>query len=111
MPWSRQSWAMVFSPTSACRRMWTICGSLNRLLRIESAPLPGRILPFPVVQFSGGRSAALKDLRFVAHREINLDLRVYNAYAGRYKISHDTVVTVTREGNRLMAEPTDDSKF
>jgi len=55
--------------------------------------------------------AALKDLRFVAHREINLDPRVYNAYAGRYKIAHDTVVTVTREGNRLMAEPTDDSKF
>src|SRR5262245_17301622 len=53
--------------------------------------------------------AALKDLRFVAHREINLDPRVYNAYAGRYKIAHDTVVTVTREGNRLMAEPTDDS--
>jgi hypothetical protein len=43
-------------PTSACRRMWTICGSLNRLLRIESAPLTGRILPFPVVQFSGSRS-------------------------------------------------------
>src|SRR5215471_1908803 len=56
MPWSRHSWPMVFSPTSACRRMWTICGSLNRLLRIESAPLAGRILPFPVVQFSGGRS-------------------------------------------------------
>ena len=28
-------------------------------LAIESAPLPGRILPIPVVQFSGGRSLRL----------------------------------------------------
>src|SRR5262249_13499657 len=62
MPWSRQSWPMVFAPSSACRRMWTIWGSLNRLLRIESAPLTGRILPFGVVQFSGGRSSATVEI-------------------------------------------------
>src|SRR5262245_37795312 len=62
MPWSRQSWATVFSPTSACRSIWTIWVSLKRLLRIESAPLLGRILPFPVVQISGGRSDSKQGL-------------------------------------------------
>ena len=47
---------MGFPPASACLRMATIWDSLNRLLRIEFAPFPGRILPLQVVQFPGGRS-------------------------------------------------------
>lgn len=35
-----------------------------------------------------------------------VDPKVYDAYVGRYRIAPDMVLTVTREGDRLMAEPT-----
>ena len=40
-----------------------------------------------------------------------MDPKVYDAYVGRYEIGHVTIVTFTREGDRLMAQPTDDAKF
>jgi CubicO group peptidase (beta-lactamase class C family) len=35
-----------------------------------------------------------------------VDPKVFDAYAGRYRVTPDIVLTVTREGDKLMAEPT-----
>ena len=42
-----------------------------------------------------------------AERKVaKVDPKVYDAYAGRYQIAPGMVLTVTRDGDRLMAEPT-----
>ncbi len=41
-----------------------------------------------------------------ARREITLDPKIYDAYAGQYEIAPGFVLTVTREGNKLMAQAT-----
>ena len=55
--------------------------------------------------------SGLKNTKPIAHKAVELDPRVYDAYVGRYEIAHETVVTVTREGDHLMAQPTNDGKF
>jgi hypothetical protein len=37
--------------------------------------------------------------------------KVYDAYVGRYEIGHESIVTFTREGDRLMAQSTNEGKF
>ena len=40
-----------------------------------------------------------------------VDPKVYDAYVGRYEIGPETIVTFTREGDRLMAQPDDEGKI
>ncbi|MDQ3799146.1 MAG: serine hydrolase [Acidobacteriota bacterium] len=41
-----------------------------------------------------------------ARREITLDPKIYDTYAGQYEIAPGFVLTVSREGNKLMAQAT-----
>jgi CubicO group peptidase (beta-lactamase class C family) len=38
-------------------------------------------------------------------KAVRVDPKVYDAYAGRYRLSPDAVLTVTREGDRLIVQP------
>lgn len=44
------------------------------------------------------------------HKVAKVDPKVFDAYAGRYRLTPDLILTVTREGDRLMAEPTGQPK-
>jgi CubicO group peptidase (beta-lactamase class C family) len=55
--------------------------------------------------------SGLKNTTPIAHKAAKVDPKIYNTYVGRYEIAHETVVTVTREGDRLMAQPTNDGKI
>jgi CubicO group peptidase (beta-lactamase class C family) len=55
--------------------------------------------------------SGLKNTTPVAHKMAKVDPILYDAYVGRYAIAHETVVTVTREGDHLMAQPTNDGKI
>jgi CubicO group peptidase (beta-lactamase class C family) len=54
--------------------------------------------------------SGLKNTKPIAHKTTKVDPNVYDAYVGRYKIGHDTIVTFTREGDRLMAQPIGEGK-
>jgi D-alanyl-D-alanine carboxypeptidase len=41
---------------------------------------------------------------------VKVDPKIYDAYAGKYELAPTFVLTVTREGDRLMTEPTGQSK-
>lgn len=56
-----------------------------------------------------GRSG-LKSTRPIAHKVAKVDPKIYDQYIGRYAINHEAVVTVTREGDKLMVQPSDDAK-
>jgi CubicO group peptidase (beta-lactamase class C family) len=53
----------------------------------------------------------LKNTTPIAHKTVKVDPKIYEAYVGRYKIANETIVTITCEENRLMAQPTGDAKF
>ena len=55
--------------------------------------------------------SGLKNTKPIAHKVAKVDPKVYDAYVGRYEIGHETIVTFTREGDRLMAQPTNEGKF
>ena len=55
--------------------------------------------------------SGLKNTRPISHKAAKVDPKVYDAYVGRFEIGHETIVTFTREGDRLMAQPTGDGKF
>jgi hypothetical protein len=46
-----------------------------------------------------------------ARKEVKLDPKVYDAYVGRYAVGPDTILTLTREGDRLMAQPNNEGKI
>ena len=50
--------------------------------------------------------SGLKNTKPIAHKVAKVDPKMYDAYVGRYEIGHETIVTVTREGDHLMAQPT-----
>ncbi|WP_250847069.1 serine hydrolase [Aquisphaera insulae] len=54
--------------------------------------------------------AGLKSPAPIAHRAVRVDPRIFDAYAGRYEVSADEIVTVTREGDHLMAQSTHQGK-
>ena len=54
--------------------------------------------------------SGLKNTQPISHKLAKVDPKVYDAYVGRYQIGHDTILTITREGDRLMAQPTNDAK-
>ncbi len=55
--------------------------------------------------------SGLKLTKPISHKVAKVDPKVYDAYVGRYAIGHETIVTITREGDRLMAQATDDGKL
>ncbi len=55
--------------------------------------------------------SGLKNTKPISHKVAKVDPKVYDAYVGRYEIGHETIVTFTREGDRLMAQPTDEGKI
>jgi CubicO group peptidase (beta-lactamase class C family) len=54
--------------------------------------------------------SGLKNTLPIAHKVAKVDPKVYDAYVGRYEIGHESILTITREGDRLMAQPTNDAK-
>jgi len=42
---------------------------------------------------------------------IKVDPKIFDAYVGQYQVSPNLVLTITREGDRLMAQPTGQPKF
>jgi CubicO group peptidase (beta-lactamase class C family) len=54
--------------------------------------------------------SGLKNTKPIAHKAAKVDPNLYDAYVGRYEIGHDTIVTFTREGDRLMAQPSNEGK-
>jgi hypothetical protein len=40
------------------------------------------------------------------HKEITVDAKLFDGYVGKYELSSDFVLAVTREGNRLFAQAT-----
>ncbi|QEH32178.1 Penicillin-binding protein 4* [Aquisphaera giovannonii] len=54
--------------------------------------------------------AGLKAPAPIAHRAVKVDPKLFDAYAGRYEVRPDEIVTVTREGDRLMAQSTHEGK-
>jgi len=45
------------------------------------------------------------------HREIAINPELLDAYVGRYELAPNLIMTVTREGNRLFAQLTNQEKF
>ena len=45
------------------------------------------------------------------HREVAVDPDLYDGYVGRYQLALEFVLTITREGDRLFAQATDQSRF
>jgi CubicO group peptidase (beta-lactamase class C family) len=54
--------------------------------------------------------SGLKNTLPIAHKMAKVNPKVYDAYVGRYEIGHESILTITREGDRLMAQPTNDAK-
>jgi CubicO group peptidase (beta-lactamase class C family) len=52
----------------------------------------------------------LKNTTPIAHKTANVDPKIFDSYVGRYDIGHETIVTFTREGDRLMGQATNDGK-
>ena len=46
----------------------------------------------------------------VKQREVNVDPDIYNEYTGKYELMPGFIITITKEGNRLMAEATGQGK-
>jgi CubicO group peptidase (beta-lactamase class C family) len=54
--------------------------------------------------------SVLDDSKPVARKLAKVDPKVYDAYVGRYEISPSVILAVTREGDRLMAQATNEGK-
>ena len=54
--------------------------------------------------------SGLKNTEPVSHKVAKVDPKLYDAYAGRYEIGPGTIVTFTREGDHLMAQPEGEGK-
>ena len=54
--------------------------------------------------------SGLKSTRPIAHKVVKIDPKIFDQYVGSYAINHETTVTVTREGDKLMVQPSDDAK-
>jgi CubicO group peptidase (beta-lactamase class C family)/ketosteroid isomerase-like protein len=55
--------------------------------------------------------SGLKKTKSAAHKLVKVDPKIYDQYVGLYEINHETIVTVTRDGDRLMAQPSGDAAF
>jgi Domain of unknown function (DUF3471) len=50
--------------------------------------------------------SGLEHTQPISHKLAKVDPKAYGGYVGSYEIGHDTILTVTRDGNRLMVQPT-----
>jgi CubicO group peptidase (beta-lactamase class C family) len=55
--------------------------------------------------------SGLKNAKPSAHKLAKIDPKIYDQYIGRYEINHETTVVVTREGDKLIAQPSGDTPF
>ena len=55
--------------------------------------------------------SALDIAKPVTHKLAKVDPKIYDAYLGTYRISFETFLTITRDGDRLMAQPRGEGKF
>ncbi len=55
--------------------------------------------------------SGLKNTGPVSHKLAKVAPSLYDAYVGRYQIGPTEIVTITREGDHLMAQPTDEGKM
>ena len=55
--------------------------------------------------------SGLKSTKPIAHKLAKIDPKIYEEYVGGYQINYETIVTVTREGDKLMAQPSGDARF
>jgi ketosteroid isomerase-like protein len=55
--------------------------------------------------------SGLKSTKPIAHKLAKIDPKIYDEYIGRYKINHEAIVTVSRQGDKLMAQPSGDAQF
>lgn len=46
-----------------------------------------------------------------APSEVKVDPKIYDAYVGRYELAHNFILTITKMGDRLMAEATGQPQF
>ncbi len=70
------------------------------------APGPGRIAQdLAAIHF--GEKYEIPRERVVA----KVDPKIYDAYTGQYELKPDFVITITREGDRLMGQPTSQPKL
>jgi CubicO group peptidase (beta-lactamase class C family) len=54
--------------------------------------------------------SGLKSTKPIAHRLARIDPKIYDEYVGRYRINYETILTVTREGDKLMAQPSGEAR-
>lgn len=55
--------------------------------------------------------AVLTDEKIEEKAAVEVDPRIYDRYVGRYELTADFAITVTREGDRLFAQPTGQPKL
>ncbi|WZP00792.1 serine hydrolase [Isosphaeraceae bacterium EP7] len=53
---------------------------------------------------------ALKAIGAAVHKVAKVDPKLYDAYIGRYEMGKHEILTITRDGDRLMAQATDEGK-
>ncbi len=53
--------------------------------------------------------SGLKNAKLVAHKLAKVDPTVYDQYVGKYEINHEMILTVSRDGDKLIAQPTGDA--
>lgn len=51
------------------------------------------------------------DLKPPERKEVKVDPKIFDSYAGQYQLSPNMVITISRKGDKLMAQPTGQPKF
>ena len=67
--------------------------------------------PGPITQDLGAIVFGEKYEIRAATTEVKVDPKIYDAYAGRYELAPNFILTITREGDRLMAQATGQPQF
>ncbi len=55
--------------------------------------------------------SGLRHFETASHKLAKVDPKLYDAYAGRYELEHEVIITLTRDGNHLFLQPTGEGKF
>lgn len=62
------------------------------------------------VELDPKNSGALQAVKRLEGKETKVDPAVFDAYVGDYELAPNFVVTITKEGNKLMGQPTGQEK-
>ena len=68
------------------------------LSNIDSAPVN------TIARNIGAIALGLRHEAPEERRAVEIDTKIYDAYVGRYELTPDFIITITREGNRLMGQ-------